>query len=439
MVGYAAGSIAQRASLLARVADPAQGARERCSRGSMYLPGYGLSPSRTRCRSRSPARSSRRSARARRSCCSTRRRRRRCPTRVLGRVLGVISLTHRGAHATGLLLVSPLFAFVGARAVFGAAAIAVPLVGLVALAVATLAHSSSSLSSSTRDASKPSIRSSAPGSRGGRTGGHQPDELGADAPRAPRASASASIRATISCSAAASQSSTFIDTCTRPARGRSSPSARTPGKPPPRSRTTARDLRAPRRASPRRLTLNAISGRRAPRITPPAVSCSARRPEVGRELAGVEARLQARRRRRAGRTPARARAARRRRPAARAPSPIRAPDRLPPPRARAVRSSGRIGTIGTTSAAPIRGCAPSCARRSMRSTATRDARRRARRRARPPSPTSVKTERLWSASACTSSRRACAASAAPIASIVARVAALAEVRHATRAAARAVL
>ena len=60
------------------------------------------------------------------------------PDSVLGRVLGVISLTHRGAHATGLLLVSPLFAFVGARAVFGAAAIAVPLVGLVALAGATL-------------------------------------------------------------------------------------------------------------------------------------------------------------------------------------------------------------------------------------------------------------------------------------------------------------
>lgn len=59
------------------------------------------------------------------------------PDGVLGRVLGVISLTHRGAHATGLLFVSPLFAFVAARAVFGASAIAVPLVGLVALAVAT--------------------------------------------------------------------------------------------------------------------------------------------------------------------------------------------------------------------------------------------------------------------------------------------------------------
>jgi MFS family permease len=60
------------------------------------------------------------------------------PDGILGRVLGVVSLTHRGAHATGLLLVSPLFAFVAARAVFGASAIAVPLVGLMALAGAAL-------------------------------------------------------------------------------------------------------------------------------------------------------------------------------------------------------------------------------------------------------------------------------------------------------------
>jgi hypothetical protein len=51
-------------------------------------------------------------------------------------VLGVISLTHRGAHATGLLLVSPLFAVLGARAIFGASAVAVPVIGLVALAAA---------------------------------------------------------------------------------------------------------------------------------------------------------------------------------------------------------------------------------------------------------------------------------------------------------------
>jgi hypothetical protein len=62
------------------------------------------------------------------------------PDRLLGRVLGLISLTHRGAHASGLILVSPLFAFVAARAVFGAAAVAVPLVGLVALATAGAAR-----------------------------------------------------------------------------------------------------------------------------------------------------------------------------------------------------------------------------------------------------------------------------------------------------------
>lgn len=60
------------------------------------------------------------------------------PDSLLGRVLGVISLTHRGAHATGLMLISPLFAFVAARAVFGASAIAVPLVGLGALTLASL-------------------------------------------------------------------------------------------------------------------------------------------------------------------------------------------------------------------------------------------------------------------------------------------------------------
>jgi MFS family permease len=56
------------------------------------------------------------------------------PDRLLGRVLGVISLTHRGAHATGLLFVAPLFLVASAPVVFGGAALAVPLVGLVALA-----------------------------------------------------------------------------------------------------------------------------------------------------------------------------------------------------------------------------------------------------------------------------------------------------------------
>jgi hypothetical protein len=53
---------------------------------------------------------------------------------LLGRVFGFISLTHRGAHATGLLLVSPLFAFVAPRAVFAGAALGLPLVGLAGAA-----------------------------------------------------------------------------------------------------------------------------------------------------------------------------------------------------------------------------------------------------------------------------------------------------------------
>jgi MFS transporter, DHA3 family, macrolide efflux protein len=52
------------------------------------------------------------------------------PNRVLGRVMGLISLVHRGAHATGLLLVAPLFAVLEPTAVFAAAALALPLVGL---------------------------------------------------------------------------------------------------------------------------------------------------------------------------------------------------------------------------------------------------------------------------------------------------------------------
>ena len=47
------------------------------------------------------------------------------PDHVLGRVLGVISFVHRGAHATGLLLVAPLFAVAAAQPLFGVAAVAV--------------------------------------------------------------------------------------------------------------------------------------------------------------------------------------------------------------------------------------------------------------------------------------------------------------------------
>jgi MFS family permease len=61
------------------------------------------------------------------------------PDSHLGRVTGLISLVHRGAHATGLLLVSPLFAVVATRSVFVAAAFAIPCVSLVAAAFATRA------------------------------------------------------------------------------------------------------------------------------------------------------------------------------------------------------------------------------------------------------------------------------------------------------------
>ena len=57
------------------------------------------------------------------------------PDRYLGRVTGLIALVHRGAHATGLLLVSPLFAVTSPASVFAAAAVAIPLTGLTGLLV----------------------------------------------------------------------------------------------------------------------------------------------------------------------------------------------------------------------------------------------------------------------------------------------------------------
>jgi MFS transporter, DHA3 family, macrolide efflux protein len=62
------------------------------------------------------------------------------PDHVLGRVLGVISFVHRGSHATGLLLVSPLFAVAAARPLFGVAAVLVALVGLAGAALAARAQ-----------------------------------------------------------------------------------------------------------------------------------------------------------------------------------------------------------------------------------------------------------------------------------------------------------
>jgi hypothetical protein len=58
------------------------------------------------------------------------------PDRVLGRVMGLISLVHRGAHATGLLLVTPLFAVAEPRSVFAVSAVAIPLTALAGAALA---------------------------------------------------------------------------------------------------------------------------------------------------------------------------------------------------------------------------------------------------------------------------------------------------------------
>ncbi len=63
------------------------------------------------------------------------------PDRMLGRVTGLISLVHRGAHATGLLFVSPLFAFIAPESVFAVAALAIPLTGLAGLFVSARATS----------------------------------------------------------------------------------------------------------------------------------------------------------------------------------------------------------------------------------------------------------------------------------------------------------
>ena len=62
------------------------------------------------------------------------------PDALLGRVVGLISLVHRGAHATGLLVMGPLFAVAATRTVFWAAALSLPLVGLLSLAVASAAR-----------------------------------------------------------------------------------------------------------------------------------------------------------------------------------------------------------------------------------------------------------------------------------------------------------
>jgi DHA3 family macrolide efflux protein-like MFS transporter len=58
------------------------------------------------------------------------------PDRLLGRVMGLIALVHRGAHATGLLLIAPLFAVAEPQVVFAAAALAIPAAALAGVLIA---------------------------------------------------------------------------------------------------------------------------------------------------------------------------------------------------------------------------------------------------------------------------------------------------------------
>jgi hypothetical protein len=72
------------------------------------------------------------------------------PDRFLGRVTGLIALVHRGAHATGLLFVSPLFAVTAPASVFAAAAVAIPLTGLAGLLVSRAAEARAPATSRSR-------------------------------------------------------------------------------------------------------------------------------------------------------------------------------------------------------------------------------------------------------------------------------------------------
>ena len=134
MVGYAVGSIASGV-VLARIPIRRK-ARASLIAWVMYLPGYGLIALATSLPLAVVGAFFAATGQSTSVVLLNSAAQEEVPDNVLGRVLGVISLTHRGAHATGLLFVAPLFAFVAPRAVFGAAAIAVPLVGLVALAAA---------------------------------------------------------------------------------------------------------------------------------------------------------------------------------------------------------------------------------------------------------------------------------------------------------------
>ena len=184
----------------------------------------------------------------------------------------------------------------------------------------------------------------------------------------PSARASARTRSTTSCSGAASTSMTFMLTCTRPDRGRSRPIACTPGIPPldspdgagdgsrdgdvvRREVEVVRDQRVPSADEhpPAARVDFARAGVRdeLPRVDPPRELLQAAAPEEDRSSTVRHVAVEEHRQPELAADSSRELARRR--------------------DARAAGPSGSSGTSGTTSAAPMRGCTPTCSRRSMRS------------------------------------------------------------------------
>ena len=172
----------------------------------------------------------------------------------------------------------------------------------------------------------------------------------------PRAAASASMRATISCSGGRLPVLDVHAHLDEPGARQLEAERAHAGEAAARSRTTAAIARATSTSSVARLTLNAISGRACADEDCAGARIEPRRARVRRELAGVDPLLELRRARRAGRSagPRPARARRRGTPAGRAPADPSASASAAASRASC--RSGQTATTGTTSAAPTRGC-----------------------------------------------------------------------------------
>jgi MFS family permease len=134
MIGYACGSIASGA-LLARLRIRRKALASLLA-WTLYLPAYGLMAVATSLTTACVGAACAAIAQSSSVVLLNSAAQEEVPDALLGRVVGLISLTHRGAHATGLLLVSPLFAFVSPPTVFAAAALALPVVGLAGFAYA---------------------------------------------------------------------------------------------------------------------------------------------------------------------------------------------------------------------------------------------------------------------------------------------------------------